>query len=683
VRNSGREKTTAFVYSVGWTQHSVGVQYIRTAAIIQLLLGNIGRPGGGILALRGHASIQGSTDIPTLYDLLPGYLPMPHAGTQKLADYIKDNHSSTHWWSEFPKYIVSLLKAWFGPAATQDNDFCFNWLPKLTGIHSHMVTAADMADGRVPGYFVMGENPAGGSAHAGLHRRGLRKLKWLVVRDFQPTETAEFWRVSPEHERNEVRAEDIGTEVFFFPAAAHTEKDGSFTNTQRLLQWHHKAVEPEGDARSELHFMYHLGKRLRERYATSLQERDRPLQRLTWEYPTHGAHEEPSAEAVLAEINGYTIADGEPVDGFKQLAADGSTACGCWIYSGAYKDGVNQPARRKAAREQNYVAGEWGWAWPANRRLLYNRASADPEGKPWSEKKRYVWWDEAKQRLDRPRRARLHRRSAALLSAVAPAPKGSMPSAGSIPSSCSRTAKAGCSRRRARSTGRCRRTTSRRSRSFAICSIASSATPRATSFAAATIVITAPIADDRFPFVLTTFRLTEHHTTGAMSRWLPWLAELQPEMFCEVSPELAAARGLRNGGWATLSTFRAQIECRVLVTRRMRSLTVDGRRIHQVAPALSLGRGRPRARRRRQRAVRVRRRSQRRHHGDQGADLRRARPAGARAATRRRTCGGSWPKRRGCGSPKARARRDDDRGQGPPAAAPSQVEPAMSEMERM
>src|SRR5579883_2661511 len=226
--NSGRDRTTAFAYAVAWTQHTVGTQMIGACALLQLLLGNIGRPGGGILALRGHASIQGSTDIPTLFNLLPGYLPMPTAQqTADFASYLQQNQK-TGWWSEFPKYIVSLLKAWFGDAARPDNDWCFDHIPLLTGDHSHMSTYTLMADGGVKGYFVMGENPVVGSMNGPLQTAAMRKLDWMVVRDFQLTETAEFWKP---------HAADTATEVFFFPAATHTEKDGSFTNTQRLLQW--------------------------------------------------------------------------------------------------------------------------------------------------------------------------------------------------------------------------------------------------------------------------------------------------------------------------------------------------------------------------------------------------------------------------------------------------------------
>ncbi len=581
-RNSGRERTSAFAYAVGWTQHTVGVQYIRTACIIQLLLGNIGRPGGGILALRGHASIQGSTDIPTLFNLLPGYLPMPHVThQQQIQEYIDTNRSPGGWWGEFPKYIVSLLKAWYGDAARPDNGFCFEYLPHLTGNHSHLNTMADMADGKVRGFFVMGENPVVGSVNASLQRKALRNVRWLVVRDFAPTETSEFWRVSPEIESGEVRSEDIDTEVFFFPAAAHTEKDGSFTNTQRLLQWHHKAIEPPGDARSELSFVFDLGRRLKRLYAGSNDPKDRPIRDLTWDYPTIGPHREPDAEAVLAEINGYSVADRKPLSAFTELKDDGSTACGCWLYTGCRAEGINQTARRKPAQEQTLVAPEWAWAWPANRRLMYNRASADPQGRPWSERKKYVWWDEAKQKWtgedvpdfieDRPPSYRpghdadgkdtiagdqpfiMQADARAWLFAPSGMVDGPLPAHYEPEDSLVRNPLYGQQCNPARLEWR--RPDNPYHRAW---------------------------DDPRFPYVVFTYRLTEHHTAGGMSRWNSWLCELQPEPFCEVSPELAAERGLTNGGWAVIRTARAEIECRVLVSRRMRSLRLDGRMVHQI-----------------------------------------------------------------------------------------------------
>ena len=247
--NSGPERTSALVYAVGWTQHTVGVQYIRTAAILQLLLGNIGRPGGGILALRGHANIQGSTDIPTLYNILPGYIPMPSPQPEPgLERFVEANAPRTGAWGDLDAYMVSLLKAWWGEAATAENDYCFHHLPRIDGDHSIYSTFDRMLDGKVRGFFSVGQNPAVGNANSKLHRLAMTKLDWLVVRDLVEIETASFWKDGPEIETGELVTEDIATEVFFLPAAAHTEKDGCFTNTQRLLQWHEKAVEPPGTA---------------------------------------------------------------------------------------------------------------------------------------------------------------------------------------------------------------------------------------------------------------------------------------------------------------------------------------------------------------------------------------------------------------------------------------------------
>ena len=581
-RNSGRERTSAFCYAVGWTQHTTGVQFIRAACIIQLLLGNIGRPGGGIMALRGHASIQGSTDIPTLYNLLPGYLPLPRATHDKdFETYAELNESPSGWWGEFRKYAVSLLKAWYGEAAQAENGWCFQHLPAMTGDHSHLNTVADMADGKVKGYFVMGENPVVGTVNGALHREGLRRLDWLVVRDFQLTETAEFWRIGPEFERGEVHPKEINTEVFFFPAAAHTEKDGSFTNTQRLLQWHHKAIQPPGDCRSELDFMFKLGQRLKKLYANSHAPKDRPIHDLTWDYPTQGPTQEPDAHAVLREINGWTVADRKLVDGFADLKDDGSTACGCWIYSGCYKDGINRTARRKPHWEQTWVAPEWAWSWPHNRRLLYNRASADPDGKPWSERKRYLWWNEEKQAwggydepdfIEKPPSYRPSReaRGKETISGVDPfvmqsdgkgwlyVPSGL--SDGPLPTHYEPQESVMKNPLYAQQCNPCRMEWMRRKDN----------------------PYHQPYNDARFPYLLTTYRLTEHHTAGGMSRWLSWLSELQPELFCEVSPELAAECGLANGGWATIRTARAEIETRVLVTRRIPSLKLNGRIVHQI-----------------------------------------------------------------------------------------------------
>jgi len=260
-RNSGRERTSAICYAVGWTQQSYGAQIVRAAAILQLLLGNIGRPGGGILALRGHASIQGSTDVPTLFDLLPGYLPHPVGSRDDTLDgYLTRSAPKGGYWSNSPRFMVSMLKAWYGDAASKENEYGYHWIPKLTGDHSHISTAAAMADGKVSGFIVFGQNPANGSPHAGLQRRALTQLDWLVAIDLYETETAAFWYAAPEG----WNPADIKTEVFLMPTAGPGEKEGTFTNTQRLLQYHDKGVDPPGDARSDLWYLYHWGRRLKD-----------------------------------------------------------------------------------------------------------------------------------------------------------------------------------------------------------------------------------------------------------------------------------------------------------------------------------------------------------------------------------------------------------------------------------
>ncbi len=579
VRNSGRERTSAICYAVGWTHHSAGVQVIRAAAILQLLLGNIGRPGGGILALRGHASIQGSTDIPTLYNILPGYLPMPHAQRhQSLDDWVATDEGAAGFWGNIRDYGVSLLKAWWGDAATADNDFCFDYLPRLTGDHGTYQTVLDQIDGLVAGYFLVGENPAVGSANGKMQRLGLANLEWLVVRDLVMVESATFWKDGPEIETGELRTEEIGTEVFFLPAASHTEKSGTFTNTQRLLQWHHKAVAPPGDATSDLWFYYHLGKRIRAKLAGSDDERDRPLLDLTWDYPEEGPDAEPSADAVLAEING-TGPDGA-LASYTDLRSDGSTRCGCWIYCGVYADEVNQAARRTPGAEQDWVAAEWGWAWPANRRILYNRASADPDGRPWSERKAYVWWDEeAGSWTGRDVPDFVADREPGYI----PPGGASGPDAlgGSDPFVMMTDGKAWLYTPGGVLDGPLPTHYEPPESPVANPLYAQQSNPARKRYQRAVN----PANPDRspvFPYVFTTYRVTEHHTAGGMSRTLPLLAELQPEMFCEVSRALAAERGLVHGGWATVTTARSAIEARVLVTDRMRPLRVAGQTVHQV-----------------------------------------------------------------------------------------------------
>jgi formate dehydrogenase major subunit len=606
--NSGPDHTTAICYAVGWTQHTTGVQIIRSAAILQLLLGNVGRPGGGIVALRGHASIQGSTDIATLYDLHPGYLKTPnaHRDNQHLAEYVKDQVVASSYWAGFPSFIVSQLKAWFGSEAKPENEFGFGWLPQIVGDHSHQQLFVDMTNGLVKGFFAMGQNPAVGGQNASYQRQALAKLDWLVVRDLYETETASFWKDSPEVREGKLRTADIQTEVFFLPTASTSESDGSLTNTQRLIQFHDKAADPPGDARSDTWFTVHLGLRLKELYKDSPLPRDGGIKALVWDYidPEENREwrikDEPSAGLILKEINGCEwgpggLKGGRPVTGFDKLKDDGSTACGSWIYSGIFAPTEKEPGGHNHAANRkgdDWVALGWGFSWPANRRVIYNRASADLAGRPWPKEARlarqfgtpgargYVYWDPAAKKwtgLDVPDFA------ATKPPATPPNPKGVGLEThdGVSPFIMNADGKGWL---------------------YAPVGLKDgplpthyepyeSPVPNAVYKQQSNPVAVvwnvpgnpyAPVGSPDFPHVCSTYRLTEHHLSGVMTRWLPWLAELMPELFCEISPELASEIDVGNTAWVRIRTPRGSVRAKALVTRRIRPLVVQGRTLHLV-----------------------------------------------------------------------------------------------------
>ena len=584
--SSGADRTTSFAYAVAWTQHTNGPQIIGCCALLQLLLGNFGRPGAGIMALRGHASIQGSTDVPTLYHSIHGYLPAPTALKKHdtLTDYLAAETVPTGYYANTPKFVVSYLKSMYGEAATRENDFGFGWHPRILGDHSHLPMFVAMNAGHVKGMLCIGQNPAT-SLNAKLERAAMRRLEWLVVKDNWLHETAQFWNGAPEVKSGEVKPEDIKTEVFFFPAAQVAETDGTFTNTQRMMQAHFKAADPPGDCRTDVWFTYQLGKRLKQLYADSQNGRDQGFKNLMFDYEHEDPKErqigEPDPRKLLKEMNGYYTADpGKHLAGFAALADDGSTTCASWIYSGVFP----APDRNLAARKQPDPPGQpgaqlnWGYAWPANRRLLYNRASADPSGRPWSERKKWVWWDGAKWTgYDVPDFA-----------VTKP------PDAKATPGGIGLDAHSGTDAFIMKADGV----------GWLYVPTGLADGPLPTQYEPAESPVHNPlykqqsspvlkywkdpanqlatVADPAFPYVMTTYRLTEHYLAGAMSRWLPWLAELQPELFVEISPELAQERGIQNLDWVRVSTPRSHVRAKALVTRRLRPLQVDGKTIHHV-----------------------------------------------------------------------------------------------------
>jgi len=584
---SGPDKTGTISYALQLNQSTNGVQQIRSLCLLQLILGNVGRPGGGVVALRGHSNVQGATDFGTLYHMLPGYPAEPLQGPHPtLTDYLEKTTPKGGFWVNNPKFVVSLLKAWWGPAATKENDYAYDYLPKREkgDAYSHQHFLVGMLKKQVKGFIVMGQNPAVDSPNAKMARQALRSLEWMVVMDLFETDTAAVWKepgVDPKSSQ---------VEVFFLPGAPAAEKDGSITNTMRLAQWHVKAVEPPGDARSDAAFVVDLGNRLKELYKDSTARKDRPILDLVWDYQPQGPKKEPKMELVLKECNGYATDDipdkdkpgefvykkGQPVRTFAHLRDDGMTACGNWIYGGIYpEEGKNLALRREKPKEGDYLGHGWGFAWPANRRILYNRASADPSGKPWSEKKKLIWWDAAQKKWvgndvpdfpgtmapDAPRAKdgafkgisgtdafimNSHGVGQLFASVLdGPFPEHYEPFESPTNNLLSK------------------QQTNPVAKVYDVGELNKLGTP------------------DKFPYVLTTYRLTEHHAAG-MSRHVPWLSELFYGHFAEIGPEMAKELGIKNGDMISVETPRAKIKVRAMVTERIQPFMINGKKVYQV-----------------------------------------------------------------------------------------------------
>jgi formate dehydrogenase major subunit len=381
-------KAGTILYAMGITQHTHGSQNVRAIALLQLLLGNVGIAGGGVNAQRGEANVQGSTDMAMLFNNMPGYLGHPKASLHPtLAAYNRVETPKAGYWTNKPKFLASLLKAYWGDAATPANDFAYDYWPKLDDRnHSHIYMFEQMLAGEIQGMFAWGQNPAVGGPNAKRERAALAKLKWLVAVDIFETETASFWYKAPG-----VNPANIDTEVFLLPAAISYEKEGSIANSGRWIQWRWKALEPPGQAKSDLWIADKLFKAIRKAYQAGGAFPD-PILKMNWAYDGEG-DAEPDIEKVAIEINGYETATKKPLLNFTRLAADGSTTCGCWIYSGYYNDPHAPPTKSRIPEKQGIGLNPlWAFAWPLNRRILYNRCSSDPAGRPWDPRAPVIWW---------------------------------------------------------------------------------------------------------------------------------------------------------------------------------------------------------------------------------------------------------------------------------------------------
>ncbi len=595
------DKAGTSLYAMGWTQHTVGTQNIRAMSIVQLLLGNMGVAGGGINALRGESNVQGATDHGILFHLLPGYLPAPTADLPTLSAYIEKytpktkDPASANWWGNRNKYIVSYLKAIYGTKATRENDFGYAWLPKTDpGMNASWLMLFDnMIRGKYKGFFAWGQNPACSGSNAGKVRKGLSTLDWMVAVNLFDNETASFWR-GPGMDPAKVK-----TEVFFLPAAASFEKAGSITNSARMAQWREAAIRPLGQSRPDSEIMNDLFYRIKALYAKEGGANPDPLMRLTWGYGARladGTVRTVDIHAVAKEINGYFLADvedkpkpgqpkpkekkllgkkGELAGGFAQLQADGTTSCGNWIYCQSYNEKGNLMARRGKKDPTGLgLFPEWAWAWPVNRRIIYNRASVDPSGKPYNPKKAVIYWSPAPDGKggswvgdvpDGPwppmadakeGRKPYIMRADGLAALFGPGLKDGPFPEHYEPLECPLQENVLSQQRM---------------------------NPAAKLFAAGGLPEDAfANADARFPYVATTYRVTEHWQTGVLSRNMPWLLELVPRQFVEIGVELAKEKKIRNGDVVEIVSARGKVEGVAVVTPRLRPFKVANATVHAV-----------------------------------------------------------------------------------------------------
>jgi formate dehydrogenase major subunit len=578
------DKAMTSLFALGWTQHSVGSQNIRAMAMVQQLLGNIGIAGGGMNALRGHSNIQGLTDLGLMSELMPGYLGIPKDSEPTLDAYMSTRQykplrpGQVSYWQNYRKFFVSFQKAIFGAAAKAENDWAYDWLPKLDIPTYDILQAFEMmANGRMNGYICQGFNPLQAFPNKAKIREGLAKLKWLVVMDPLDTETSRFWE--NHGDINPVDTTNIQTEVFQLPTTCFAEENGSLVNSSRWLQWHWKAADPPGEAQSDIWIVSGLFHRLRELYRKEGGAFPDPILNLTWDFTNFI---DPDPEEIAKEMNGRALSDlkdesgavvmraGRQLDGFAQLRDDGTTACGCWIFSGCYTEQGNQMARRDTAdpREQG-LAPNWAWAWPANRRILYNRASADAQGRPWNPNKPILEWNGSQWvGIDVP----------------------------DFPPTTPPQATAGPFIMNAEGVARLFARDQLRDGPFPEhyepfeSPVANVLHPKVQSNPAARL-FAGDLKDfgkaSEYPYVGTTYRLTEQFHFWTKHGRLN--AILQPQEFLEIGEELAKEKGIGQGDWVRLTCQRGHAICKVYVTKRIAPMMVDNKPVHVIGFPLHWG----------------------------------------------------------------------------------------------
>jgi len=584
------EHVGTITYALGWTQHSTGVQIIRAAAMLQLLLGNVGRPGGGVNAFRGHSNIQGATDTAGTFEILPGYLKTPTGPQQTLAQYYeggipttlnKQAWASMNYWVNYPKFMVSLLKATYGAASAAENEWGYAWLPKVDGNYSWLYMFDDMyrgsstrAGGKEPGpegFLTFGMNPVGLGPDSKKMVAALSKLKWMVVVENSETETAMFWKAPKEYAGAPPR--DIKTEVFMLPAAGFAEKDGTFTNSARWMQWKWKATDPPGQAKSDQEVVARLVLAVRDLYKKEGGALPEPIANLSWSYSNPAS---PDLGEALKEMNGKALADvhdlkdpavilrtaGQQVDGFAQLRDDGSTMCGNWLHSGVFTEAGNNAQRRNTADPGGLgMFHQWGFSWPANRRIMYNAASADAQGHAWDAKRVGVQWNGVAWSGDVP-------------DMKADAAPGTFGAFIMLPEGVGR-----------------------------LYSPALNDGPFPEHYEAVEAPVDNPLhpkvtsnpvskrfksdkdvygKKEDFPIVCTTYRLTEHFHYWTQHQAGGRLNQVQPGFFVEIPEALAAKEGIANGEKVIVESARGSIKGVAMVTKRLPTLKVDGKEVWQI-----------------------------------------------------------------------------------------------------